>query len=69
MPITFNNLFQLLESRGLTSYCLRRDKVVGNATLEKMQKGQGNIDTRTLDRLCKYLKCQPGDLMEYTETE
>ena len=68
MAIVYNKLFQLLESRGLTSYCLRRDKIIGNATIEKLQKGQGNIDTRSLDSLCKYLQCQPGDLMEYVET-
>lgn len=68
LAIVYNKLFKLLESRGLTPYCLRRDKIIGNATIEKLQKGQGNIDTRSLDSLCKYLQCQPGDLMEYVET-
>jgi putative transcriptional regulator len=68
MAIKYNKLFALLESKGLTPYSLRREKIIGNATLEKLQKGQGNIDTRSLDRLCKYLQCQPGDLMEYTDT-
>ena len=48
-------------------YTLRRDKVVGTATLEKMRKGEGHIDTRSLESLCKYLGCQPGDIMEYED--
>ena len=48
-------------------YTLRRDKVVGTATLEKMRKGEGHIDTRSLENLCKYLDGQPGDIMEYVE--
>lgn len=65
MPMKYNKLFALLEERGLTMYSLRRDKVVGTATLEKMRKGEGHIDTRSLESLCEYLHCQPGDLMEY----
>ncbi len=28
-------------------------------------KHGGNIDTRSINKLCKVLECQPGDLMEY----
>ena len=37
-----------------------------------MGKASGHIDTRSIDRLCAYLHCQPGDIMEYVpdgETE
>lgn len=67
MPISFKKLFDLLESKGLTMYSLRRDKVIGTATLEKMRKGEGHVDTRSIESLCQYLNCQPGDIMEYTE--
>ncbi|WP_346704515.1 helix-turn-helix transcriptional regulator [uncultured Agathobaculum sp.] len=67
MPMNYAKLFRLLESRGMTMYTLRRDKVVGTATLEKMRKGEGHIDTRSLESLCKYLGCQPGDIMEYED--
>ena len=69
MPISFNKLFKLLESRGLTMYSLRKDKVIGTATLEKMRKGEGHVDTRSIESLCQYLNCQPGDIMEYVEEE
>ena len=25
----------------------------------------GDIDTRTIAKLCKLLECQPGDILEY----
>ena len=69
MPIIYNKLFQLLKFKGKTMYDLRKDKVVGTATLEKMRKAEGHIDTRSIEKLCEYLSCQPGDLMEYVSEE
>ena len=65
MAITFEKLLKLLNERGISIYHLKRDKVVGTATLDKLRKKEGNIDTRSIDSLCKYLNCQPDDLMEY----
>lgn len=65
MPITYNKLFILLESRGISLYRLKTDKVIGTATLDKIRKGEGHIDTRSISAICEYLKCQPGDIMEY----
>lgn len=65
MPMRYDKLFAMLEAKKMTMYTLRRDKVVGVATLEKMRKGEGHVDTRSLESLCEYLQCQPGDIMEY----
>ena len=67
MPISYNRLLQLLETRGISIYKLKTDKVIGTATIDKIRKNQGHIDTRTIDSLCKYLDCQPGDIIEYVE--
>lgn len=69
MSIKYDKLFDLLKAHSLTMYSLRRDKVIGTETLEKMRKGTGHIDSRSIERLCKYLDCQPGDIMEYAEDE
>lgn len=69
MPIIYDKLFTLLSKRGLNAYALQKEKIVGCATIVKLQKNQGNIDTRSIVRLCKYLQCQPGDIMEYVEDE
>ena len=69
MPIIYDRLFAILKERGITIYRLRKDGVVGTATLDKMRKGEGHVDTRSLERLCEYLHCQPGDIMEYVPEE
>jgi len=69
MAMRYDKLFALLDAKGMTMYTLRRDKVIGTATLEKMRKGEGHVDTRSLESLCAYLKCQPGDIMEYVPEE
>jgi len=65
MAINFNKLDELLQAKGKTFYSLRKDKVVGTETIKKLQTNTGYIDTRTIDNLCAYLGCQPGDIMEY----
>lgn len=69
MPFKYDKLFALLQERGITSYRIRKDNIISQAALTKMKNGDGNIDTRTLERLCSVLKCQPGDIMEYVEDE
>ena len=69
MSINFNKLETLLKSNGKTFYSLRKDKVVGTETIKKLQLGIGFVDTRTINNLCRYLNCQPGELMEYVPDE
>ena len=65
MAISFKKLLVLLNERQISLYHLNRDKVIGTATLDKIRKDEGNIDTRSIDRICDYLNCQPGDIMEF----
>lgn len=65
MPLVYDKLFVLLKERGLKKIDLRRDKVIGMSALESMRTGVGHVDTRTIEYLCEYLDCQPGDIMEY----
>ena len=67
MPFKYDKLFALLKERGISTFKIRRENIISQAALSKMRRGTGNIDTRTLERLYAYLKCQPGDIMEYTE--
>lgn len=65
MPMHYKKLFDLMAVKGVSTYRLRKDNVIGSATLDKLKSGAGNIDTRTIESLCEYLDCQPGDIMEY----
>lgn len=64
MPIKYDKLLKLMQERGITSYTIKRDNVIGQATLRKIKEG-GDIDTRSIAKLCALLNCQPGDIMEY----
>jgi putative transcriptional regulator len=65
MPFIYDKAFALLKDRGITTYNIRKDNLISQAALTKMKNNTGSIDTRTLERLCALLNCQPGDLMEY----
>ncbi|MCB6366864.1 helix-turn-helix transcriptional regulator [Intestinibacillus massiliensis] len=69
MSITYDKLFMLLRERGISTYQLRKDKVLGTATVGKMQNRIGDIDTRSIESLCAYLDCQPGDIMEFVKED
>lgn len=65
--IKFDKLLKIMADRKISIYKLKTDKVIGTATLDEIRKGAGNIDTRSIDNLCRYLSVQPGDIMEYVE--
>lgn len=68
MPISYSKLLKLFAEKGITSYTVtKKDKIIGQATWKKIHDG-GHIDTRTIEALCKYLGCQPGDIIEYVES-
>ena len=68
MPIKYDKLIKCMQEAGITGYTIKRDKIIGQATYKKIMEG-GDIDTRTIAKLCKVLDCQPGDLMEYVDEE
>ena len=68
MPIKYDKLLELMKQKGITSYTIRQNKIIGQATYKKIKDG-GDIDTRTIAKLCELLNCQPGDILEYVPEE
>lgn len=68
MAIRYDKMLKIFQERGITSYTFKKNSVIGQATWASIQKG-GHVDTRTINALCKYLDCQPGDLLEYIPDE
>ena len=70
MAISMHKLNLLMQERGIKKFDLRKagfnphivDKVL-SGTLSKHKR----VDTETINRLCEFLNCQPGDIMEYVE--
>ena len=64
MPISYDKLLVLLESRGRTLYSIK--KHIGGATYDKIKRNKGeDISTKTICILCDVLDCQPGDIISY----
>lgn len=67
MPIKYDKMLNLLKERGYSSYRIKQEKIIGQATLTAIKNGTGGLDHRTIARLCEAFDCQPGDLMEYVK--
>lgn len=57
-----------LKNKGYSSYRLRKEKIFGEATIQKMRKGE-LVSWENMTTLCELLQCQPGDIVEYCENE
>lgn len=66
--ICYKKLLARLEEKGINSYTIRKEKIIGQATYRKIKSG-GDIDTRTINKLCALLECQVGDILEYIPDE
>ena len=60
--IRYYKLFDLLNRRGMKKTDLLL--VISRGTLSKLNKG-GIIQTDVIAKICDFLGCQPGDIMEY----
>jgi len=69
MPIKYDKLFALLAEKGFTTYKIRKEKLIGQATLTALRNGTGGLDHKTISRICEILECQPGDIMEFIPDE
>lgn len=64
--IVYTKLWLLLEKRGMKRTDLK--KVISSATLAKLGKNEA-ISSTVIEKICTYLNCQPGDIMENVTQE
>ena len=60
---TFDILAKLKEA-GYSTYKLRKDKILGEATIQKLRKGE-LVSWENISTICELLDCQPGDIIKY----
>ena len=64
------NLDMMLAKRKMTSLELSQRIGITPANLSILKTGKAKaIRMSTLEAICRELKCQPGDLLEYTEDD
>ena len=65
--ISYAPLFRTMKEKGITSYQLEKSGF-SRATYYSIQKGN-SISTNTVNQLCKLLKCNVSDILEFIEDE
>lgn len=69
MPIRYKiDILSALKEAGYTSYKLRKEKIMGEATLQKFRNNEP-VSWDNVALLCQLLNCQVGDIFEYTEEQ
>ena len=65
--ISFRKTFELIEKMGISEYYLvessENPNKIGKATYQNMIEKKP-VNTETIEKLCRILNCQPGNLME-----
>lgn len=60
------NVLQMLKESGYNTNRLRKEKLIGEATIQKLRQGE-LVSWATINTICTLLNCQPGDIVEYTK--
>lgn len=66
--ISYKKLFDLLRECGCSSTYWLRSNGVSPTIVNKLRKNE-RVNSDTIDKLCRLMDCQPGDIMEYVEDE
>ena len=62
------DIMESLKEKGYSSYKLRKDKIFGEATIQKFRNKE-YINFDNLEKLCFLLECQPSDIIEYVKED
>jgi DNA-binding Xre family transcriptional regulator len=63
MGISYNRLFKMLIDKNMKKRDLCDAANVSPSSLVKLRNGE-NVNTGIVERICRALSCEPGDIME-----
>ena len=66
MGVRYYKLFDMLNRMGLKKSQLTI--ILSSKTIAKLSKGEF-VSGEVIDKLCAFLDCQPGDIIEYRPAE
>lgn len=67
MPILYKfDVLQKLKDRGYNTNRLRKEKLLAEGVIQSLRGGNA-ISFSNLEKLCKLLNCQPGDILVYKD--
>ena len=64
--IVFDRLWATMKEKGVSQYKLIKEYRISTGQLDRLRKNE-NVNTYTLDQLCRILDCSLDDIAEYRE--
>ena len=65
MPLKFKiDILDALKQNGYNTTRIRQECLLSQSTLQKLRT-EGQLSWSNLETICRVLKCQPGDILEY----
>ena len=61
--IVFDRLWATMKRKGVSQYCLIQDYKFSTGQLDRLRKNE-NVNTYTLDQLCRILDCGLDEIAE-----
>ncbi len=65
--IVFDRLWTTMKEKGVSQYKLIKEYKISTGQLDRLRKNE-NVNTYTLDQLCRILNCSLDDIAEYKES-
>ena len=65
--IVFDRLWTTMKEKGVSQYKLIKEYKISTGQLDRLRKNE-NVNTYTLDQLCRLLNCSLDDIAEYRES-
>ncbi len=62
--IIYDKLWETMKKKGISQYKLIKSYHISTGQLDRLRKN-GNVNTFTLNQLCKILDCKLEDIAEY----
>lgn len=68
MAIVYDKLFDVLSELNMKKGDLQKEANITASIMSRLAKNE-TVRTDTINKICKALQCQPGDIMEYMDVE
>ena len=62
------DIIQALKNKGYSTYKIRKEKIFNESQLQQMRENK-ILAQDALNKVCRLLNCQPGDILEYIPDE
>ena len=62
------DIIQRLGEKGYNPRKIRKDRILAESTMTKLRRKQA-ISWENIDTICRLLRCQPGDLLEWIDDD